>query len=162
MWGQTLCPICTGARVIDNKVWTAFCMILCQNPQEKCFLSYIIILLHLISCAEIKRKGDKNSFPVSKASMKGQFVFGNSAYRFIETKEVRRENPKKKKPKKGRYQHKEPPCYRKQITNLSTKPKQVAKSTLETLTMLRSECHLDQSLQLQRMEAFKIDLLNFV
>nr|POE83947.1 hypothetical protein CFP56_51209 [Quercus suber] len=84
------------------------------------------------------------------------------SYRFIETKEVRRENPKKKKPEKGRYQHKEPPSYSKQITNLSTKPKQVAKSTLETLTMLRSECYLDQSLQLQRTEAFKIDLLNFV
>ena len=69
--------------------------------------------------------------------MKGWLVFGNSAYRFIETKEVRREKPKKKKPEKRRYQHKEPPYYSKQITNLSTKPKLVAKSTLETLTMLR-------------------------
>ncbi|KAK9993155.1 hypothetical protein SO802_022858 [Lithocarpus litseifolius] len=73
-------------------------------------------------------------------------------------KAVLRENPKEKKPEKGRYQHWEPPYYSKQITNLSTKPTQVAKSTSETLTMLRSECYLDQSLQLQRMEAFKIDL----
>ena len=34
---------------------------------------------------------------------------------------------KTSKPEKGRHQHREPPCYDDQITNLTTIPKQVAK-----------------------------------
>ena len=37
------------------------------------------------------------------------------------------------KPEKGRHQHRKPPCYNNQITNLTTKPKQAKASSKEKL-----------------------------
>ena len=44
---------------------------------------------------------------------------------FTETKQSTQ--VKTPKPEKGRYQHREPPYYRTQLTNLTTKPKKLAK-----------------------------------
>ena len=44
---------------------------------------------------------------------------------FIETKQSTQ--GKTPKPEKGRYRHREPPYYSTQLTNLTTKPKQLSK-----------------------------------